>query len=195
MFGPRECSMDCCCNMCCPQPKMAVIRPLGLAGKLREGVKWVMILEVVVCILQMMVFSIWSGLSHSISVWIDFMAYSTMHWCQTIILILVAAMDLGMLVMNWTRSDIYQQVINSHWLSQSSFWFFIAFYVVKLVLSMACFVFWRVDYRKTHGHTDCCTPVVPPYISDTMGGGAPLMGNSINRVDDNEMGMRQVSSF
>ena len=45
----------------------------------------------------MMVFDIMSGFMHAISVWIDFMAYSTMHWCQCIILIFSAGLDLGML--------------------------------------------------------------------------------------------------
>ena len=176
---------------------MAVIRPTtpqgtkNTAGKIREGVKWVMIFEVVVCILHMMVFDIMSGFTHAISVWIDFMAYSTMHWCQTIILVISGALDLGMLVMAWTRSDAYKAVIYSHWLSKISFWFFIVFYVVKLCVSILAFIVWRNDYRRTHGHTNCCTPVVPPYVSDTQGGsGAPLVNHA-----DEETGMRQVSSF
>ena len=44
-------------------------------------IKGIMIGEVVVCILHMMIFDIVSGLTHSISVWIDFMAYATMNWC------------------------------------------------------------------------------------------------------------------
>ena len=123
MMMGRECSMGCCCDCCCPPPYRAVIRPerppgvLNNAGKMRECWKWVMITEVVVCILHMMVFDIMSGVTHAISVWIDFFAYSTMSWEQIIVNSIIGSMDLGMLVMAWTKSDAYKAVINSHWLS------------------------------------------------------------------------------
>ena len=86
---------------------MAVIRPQGLAGVLRECLKYVTIGEVLVCVLQMMVFDISTGLMHALTVWIDFMAYSTMHWCQAIVLIFISCIDLGMLVYSWVNSDSY----------------------------------------------------------------------------------------
>ena len=90
--------MDMCCQMCCPPPSMSVIAPVGLAGKCRKQIKWVVIGEVIVAILSMMIFDITAGFMHAISVWIDFMAYSTMHFCQTMILIFSGGLDLGMLL-------------------------------------------------------------------------------------------------
>ena len=54
--------------------------------------------EMAVCIMTMMIFDILSGFTHSITVWIDFIAYSTMNWCQCIVLIIITIMDLGMLI-------------------------------------------------------------------------------------------------
>ena len=159
-----------CCNMCCPQPKMCVIRPIGLAGKIRNYVKWVMIGEVVVCILHMMIFDIMSGFTHAVSVWIDFMAFSTMGFCQALVLVISASIDLGMLVFSWCRSDSYKAVINSHWFSQTSFWLIIAFFVVKLLVGCVAFAVWKKAFRAEHGHNDCCRPVVPPIMRDGMGG-------------------------
>ena len=145
--------------------------------------KYVMITEVVVCILKMMVFDIMSGLSHAITVWIDFMAYSTMQWLQTVIVLLITIMDLVMLVMAWSRSEAYQAVINSHWLSQISFWFFIVFYSAKIIIAMVAFVVWRNEYRYEHGHTQiCCNTDAPVLIKERMGippaGAGPSSGMS-----------------
>lgn len=109
--------MEICCNMCCPQPKMSVIRPIGMAGKLRKYIKWITIGEVVVCVLHMMIFDIQSGFMQSIDVWIDFMAYATMHFCQTIIFMISGFIDVGMLIFSYTKNDTTKTVINSHWLS------------------------------------------------------------------------------
>ena len=152
-------SMECCCLMCCPPPKLSVIRPTGLSGKIRDQVKAIMFGEIFVCILHMMIFDIGSGFMHAISVWIDFICYSSMNWCQTIIFNLSAIMDLLTLVLGWSRSDSYKAVINSHWLSRFGFWFMIAFFSVKLIVGTVAFFVWRVDFKRTHGHADCCRPV------------------------------------
>ena len=162
--------MAMCCNMCCPHPKMAVIRPIGQAGKIRKWVKGIVIGEVVNCILRMMIFDLMSGFMQAISVWIDFMCYSTMHWCQTIIFILSAGIDFGMLLFSWCKSDSYKAVINSHWLSRIAFWLMIAFYIVKLVTGITAFVVWKKEFKKLHHHTDCCRPVQPPAMADGLGG-------------------------
>ena len=109
--------MDSCCTICCPQPKNSVIRPIGLAGKLRTIIKWITLIEVFVCILNMMIFSIQKGFMQSIDVWIDFMAYSLMAFCQALILSIVGMIDAGMLILSYTKSDATKAVINSHWLS------------------------------------------------------------------------------
>ena len=129
----------------------------------------------------MMVFDIMSGFMHAISVWIDFMAYSTMHWCQCIILIFSAGLDLGMLLLSWFRSDSYKAVINSHWLTTGSFWFFIIFYIVKLCVSCMAFFVWKRDFQALHNHTNCCAPVQPPYYRDGGEASEGMMGQAYER--------------
>ena len=111
-----------------------------------------------------MIFDILGGFTHSIAVWIDFMAYSTMNWCQCIVLIIVTCMDLGMQLFSWCRSDAYKAVIKSHWFSSLGFWLIIAFYVFKLILSMTAYVVWKRDFVREHNHSNCCGSVVPPYL-------------------------------
>ena len=65
--------------------------------------------------------------------------------------------------MSWFRSDSYKAVINSHWLTTGSFWFFIIFYCVKLIVACMAFFVWRRDFKQLHQHTDFCRPVVPPF--------------------------------
>ena len=64
-----------------------------------------------------MIFDVQRGFMQSIDVWIDFMAYSTMHFCQTIIFMITGIIDAGMLLLTYSRSDATKAVINSHWLS------------------------------------------------------------------------------
>ena len=179
--------------MCCPPPQYSVIRPVGLSGKLRNMVKAIMFGEILVCVLHMMIFDIGSGFMHSISVWIDFISYSTMNWCNCIIFIISAGLDLMTPLMGWSRSDNYQNVINSHWLSRFGFWFMIAFFCVKIVIGALCFYVWREDHKRTHGHAQCCRPVVPPAVAD----GSVGRGSSLNEPlrtdtsDDEQPGMRR----
>ena len=144
-----------------------------------------MIGEVVVCILHMMIFDILSGFTHSITVWIDFIAYATMNWCQMIVLIIIGCLDMGMLIYQWTSSEAYQEKINSHWLSRMGFWLIIAFYVVKIVASCWTYAVWRRDFRRIQGHVECCRPIVPARF---IGGGAYSAEEPMN--SDPERGMR-----
>ena len=115
-----------------------------------------------ICILHMMIFDIMSGFTHSISVWIDFMAYSTMGFCQCLILIFSAGLDLGMLLMYYISSDSYKATINSHWFSQICFWVIVAFFSAKLLISCFTYAVWKAEFRREHNHTDCCRPVARP---------------------------------
>ena len=131
------------------------------------------------CILTMMIFEILSGWTHAITVWIDFIAYASMNWCQCIVLIVITAIDLGMLVYQWSSSDIYKAIINSHWFSRMGFWMIIAFYVVKLVVSCWTYAVWRRDFRRIQGHVDCCRGYVP--ASHLSGAQQPMMDSDPER--------------
>ena len=169
--GGRPDSMAACCMCCCPPPEMALIHPVGRAGKIRKWVKGIVIGEVVNCILRMIIFDLMSGFMQAISVWIDYMCYATMNWCQTIIFIFSGGIDLTMLLMSWCKKDSYKNMINSHWLSQIGFWLMISFYIVKLVVGFSAFFVWKAEFKKLHGHTDCCRPVAPAAMSGGGGGG------------------------
>ena len=72
------------------------------------------------------------------------------------ILIIVSIIDLGMPVYSWTTNDTYQAVINSHWLSQGSFWFLIGFYAFRLLISIASFLVWRKEFKALYNTLNPC---------------------------------------
>ena len=145
--------------------------------------------ELVVCILTMMIFDVMSGFMHTISVWIDFIAYATMNWCQCIVLIIISCIDLGMLVYSYCKNDTYKYMIKSHWLSTIGFWFMIVFYVVKLIVSCWTYSVWRRDFRRIQGHLNCCGPFYPAnMISGQGGANAPMIDS------DPERGMRNAGN-
>lgn len=121
------------------------------------------------------------------------MAYSTMNWCQCIVLIIITCMDLGMMLYSYCSNAGYKAVIGSHWFSKMGFWLIIAFYIFKLILSMTAYVVWKRDFVREHNHSNCCGAVVPPYLkyghtgnSEIDNPGRPLHSDH----SDNERGSR-----
>ena len=92
--------MDVCCAMCCPHPDSSVIQPVGEAGKWRCGLQIVIYGEIVCTLMRMFLFDPMHGLFNAIAIWIDYMGYATMHFCQTLIICFSGGLDLGMLFLN-----------------------------------------------------------------------------------------------
>ena len=82
------------------------------------------------------------------------------------ILIFSAGLDLGMLLMYWITSDTYKATIQSFWFSGVCYWSMVAYFIVKLVIACFCYSVWKAEFRREHGHSDCCRPVMPPALAD-----------------------------
>ena len=66
-------------------------------------------------------------------------------------------------------------MINSHWLSKSTFWFLIAFYSFRLVVSGAAYYVWKKDFKALYGNANpCFNPFMPNNARNDEG--VPLTG-------------------
>lgn len=89
--------MNQCQAMCCPHPSLSVIQPntpkLTLYRKL---LLYVVYGEIGNSICKGILFGPISGLFNLVSIWIDYMGYATMHYCQVMIVMFSGLMDVIM---------------------------------------------------------------------------------------------------
>ena len=68
---------------------------------------WILYGEFINVILKSFLFGIMSGIFNLINAWITYMGYATMHYCQTMIIIFAAVMDMVMAAMSWQQIRMY----------------------------------------------------------------------------------------
>ena len=131
--------MDCEA-VCCPSPNNPVIAPVGKPAKSRKLLQVVMYLEIVVCIVKMMLFGTFNGLLNLVSVWIDYMAYATMHYCQAMIVSIAAGIDLLMLAVTYSS---YKPMLAKDQTKEVMFWFLVGFSAFKMISGMLAYVHFK----------------------------------------------------
>ena len=87
--------------MCCPHPDDAVIvEPMpDDARKWRKALLCVVWGEVAAVVMKCLVFDPMHGLFSALAIWIDYMGYATMHFCQTMFIMFLGGLDLFMLLL------------------------------------------------------------------------------------------------
>ena len=125
--------MDICCAMCCPHPDGSVIQPVGAAGKWRYALKLVIYGEIACTIMRMIIFDPMHGLFNAIAIWIDYMGYATMHFCQTMIICFSGGLDLGMLLLNLTTKGFKEKHIDTEQ-KKIIFYTIMGFEIVKMIV-------------------------------------------------------------
>lgn len=87
--------------MCCPNPDNSVIVPDQKTSKARERLLYIFYGEFANVILKSALYGLMSGLLNLVNAWITYMGYATMHYCQTMMIIFTAVMDLIQAAMSW----------------------------------------------------------------------------------------------
>ena len=92
--------------------------------------------EIGVAIGRMYVFGFLTGTLHLLSMWIDYLGYATMHFCQVMVIAFVGAIDFFMLIMSYKDGGPMQAKIMETTLSQTVYWTMLVFSLIK---AGACF--------------------------------------------------------
>ena len=87
---------------CCPSPDHPIIGPTPEALKMRKYLRFVLYGQIAYIICKSMLFGFISGLFQCITMWIIYVSWATMHWCQTIFLMIIIGMDLFLLFITFT---------------------------------------------------------------------------------------------
>jgi len=85
---------------CCPSPDTPVITPNDKTMYFRTTLRAIMYGEIGAAIGRAYVFGFMTGALHLVSMWIDYMGYATMHFCQVMIMAFCGGIEALMLVMN-----------------------------------------------------------------------------------------------
>ena len=123
--------------MCCPSPSNSVIAPIGTSGEWRRVLYWIAIGDLVNCVLKALVLGILQGVFNLVNVWIDYISYATMHFCQTMILSFSAIFDIVLLAMNYSH-------VPNHTLIRVAYWTIVSFTVLKLFAGIGAYL----DFKK-----------------------------------------------
>ena len=85
---------------CCPSPDFPVINPTSKTIKYRKALQAIMYGEVGAAVARAYVFGFLTGVMHMISMWIDYMGYATMHYCQVLVIAICGGIEAMMLFIN-----------------------------------------------------------------------------------------------
>ena len=78
------------------------------------------------------VFGFMTGALHLISMWIDYMGYATMHFCQVMVISFCGGLEAIMLFMNMRDGGPMQAAVYDSTLTQVIFWVMVLFAVTKM---------------------------------------------------------------
>jgi len=109
--------------------------------------------EIVCTIFRIMLFGAMNGLFNLISLWIDYMGYATMHFCQAMIIIFSGGMDAVFLLMAYQNART-KTIIEASTFSQVSFWFIVGFAVIKMIIACGAYSCFKEAHMNEHGHAD-----------------------------------------
>ena len=77
------------------------------------------------------VFGFLTGALHLISMWVDYMGYATMHFCQVMVVSFCGGVEALMLFMNLRDGGPMQAAVYKSNLTQFVFWIMFMFAVIK----------------------------------------------------------------
>ena len=118
---------------CCPSPDYPVMMPTIKTSRYRQALRAIMYGEVGAAIGRAYIFGFLTGFMHLISMWIDYMGYATMHFCQVLVMAICGGIEAMMLFINMQDGGPLQAAINRNQLSMFIFYVCLAFAIVKMI--------------------------------------------------------------
>lgn len=95
--------------------------------------------------------SFYTGVLHLISLWIDYMGYATMHYCQVLFICFCGLFELIMLCMNARNGGILQQRIFDSKLTVATFYVMMLFSMTKCVVGFFVYKSFKKEFNDVYG--------------------------------------------
>ena len=133
--------------MCCPHPtKNRMIEPVGTAAKMRSILLLLMLGEIAAIVIKIRLFG-FSSLLGLIAVWIIYVAYATMHFCQTLFISFLGVLDMVIILSNRPDESTAQ-------LDCTLYYCLIGYSIFKILVGFCAYCSFKNAYLKEHGNTD-----------------------------------------
>ena len=88
-----------------------------------------------------------SGIFNLISIWIDYMGYATMHYCQVMIVMFSGLMDVIMAAVQWSSYGTY---LKRDTVNLVMFWMIFAFSVVKFIIGCLAYQSFKKAFNEQY---------------------------------------------
>ena len=138
-------------NGCCPSPDDPVIVPNEKTAKMRSALHSIMYGEIGAAIGRAFIFGFTTGVAHLISMWIDYMGYATMHYCQVMVVSFCGGIEAVMFIMNAHDGGPLEAAINRSNTTLLIFYVSIAFAVTKMVAAAKIQKAFQAEYHRQFG--------------------------------------------
>ncbi len=147
-------------SMCCPSPRDSVIQPIGPTVLYRKLLLWICYGEIGNCIFKGILFGVISGIFNLVSLWIDYLGYATMHYCQVLIVCFSGLMDVVMAAIQWSS---YSAILKRDTTSMVIFWVIFAFSLIKFIIACLAYSVFKKAFYDQNGE--------PQFGGGMFGGG------------------------
>lgn len=118
---------------CCPSPDNPVIIPNQKTAPMRKALYAFMWGEVGAAICRGYTFGLVTGLLHLVTMWIDYLGYATMHYCQVLVIGFCGGIEVMMLFMNANDGGPFEAAIYKSDLTITAYYATLAFSLVKFI--------------------------------------------------------------
>jgi len=92
-----------------------------------------------------------TGLLHLISMWIDYLGYATMHYCQVMVIAFCGGVEALMLWMNANDGGYLEEAINESRLTLATYYAMMVFSIVKGITGYYVFKSFKAEYVGVYG--------------------------------------------
>ena len=136
---------------CCPSVDEPVICLTASLKTLRMALRALMWGDMGAAIGRAYVFGFMTGALHLVSMWIDYMGFATMHYCQVMVIAFCGGLEAIMLFMNMRDGGPLQAAIYETTLTQVIFWMLCVFACVKCYAAVNIYKELKIQYFREHG--------------------------------------------
>lgn len=107
--------------------------------------------EVGVAICRAYTLGFLTGLLHLISMWIDYLGYATMHYCQVMVISFCGGIEVLMLWMNANDGGILEEAIHESSLTVATYYAMLLFSTVKCITGFYVYKSFKQEYVEFYG--------------------------------------------
>lgn len=131
---------------CCPSPDNPVIIPNQKTVPMRKALYAFMCGEVGAAICRAYTLGVLTGLLHLITLWIDYLGYATMHFCQVLVMGFCGAIEIMTLWLNANDGGTMESAIFETNLTRATYYATITFSIVKCIVCLYIHQSFKQEY-------------------------------------------------